>query len=166
MLCRAIEIPELEKAIRLELKNIKPIVPESMHTTFFTEGLSNFVKCIQICEIENVQETENVEPMVMVVSNLIKKCLCFKPFIIKNNLQTGVDSLDLDTYLIKIYFYKLDDSGLVDDTSAEETTCKMRRCILPNVDFCGIWESLVFQEPVKEIVIVQNNNMYLTCINS
>jgi len=68
-LYRAIEISELEKAIRLELKNIEPIVPESTHTTFFTEGLSDFVKCIQICEIENLQETENVEPRVMEVSN-------------------------------------------------------------------------------------------------
>ncbi|XP_060860935.1 pachytene checkpoint protein 2 homolog [Metopolophium dirhodum] len=129
---KAIEIPELEKAIRLELKNIEPIVPESMHTTFVTEGLSDFVKYIQICEIENLHDIENVEPMV---------------------IEAGVDSLDLDTYLIKIYFYKLEDSGLVDDTSTDESTCKMRRCILPNVDFCGIWESLVFQEPVKEILL-------------
>lgn len=62
------------------------------------------------------------------------------------------ESLDLDTFTIQIYFYKLDDSGLVDDATTDEATCKMRRCILPNVEFCGIWESLVFQEPVKEIV--------------
>lgn len=54
----------------------------------------------------------------------------------------------------KIYFYKLDNSGLADDATSDESTCKMRRCILPNVDFCGIWESLVFQEPVKEIVMI------------
>lgn len=129
---KAIEIPELEKAIRLELKNIDPIVPESMHTTFVTEGLSDFVKCIQICEIENLHDIENVERMM---------------------IEAGVSSLDLDTYLIKIYFYKLEDSGLVDDTSTDESTCKMRRCILPNVEFCGIWDSLVFQEPVKEILL-------------
>lgn len=68
---RAIEIPELEKAVRLELKNIEPIVPESMHTTFVTEGLSDFVKCIQICEIENVHDIEDVEPMMIEVSNVI-----------------------------------------------------------------------------------------------
>jgi len=71
LLCRAIEIPELEKAIRLELKNIEPIVPESMHTTFVTEGLSDFVKCIQICEIENLHDIENVERMVIEVRNLL-----------------------------------------------------------------------------------------------
>lgn len=70
-LCRAIEIPELEKAIRLELKNIDPIVPESMHTTFVTEGLSDFVKCIQICEIENLHDIENVERMVIEVRNVL-----------------------------------------------------------------------------------------------
>lgn len=68
--------------------------------------------------------------------------------------QPVVDSLDLDSYIINIYFYKLDDSGLVDSATTDESTCKMRRCILPNVDFCGIWESLVFQEPIKEIVII------------
>jgi len=70
-LFRAIEIPELEKAIRLELKNIDPIVPESMHTTFVTEGLSDFVKCIQICEIENLHDIENVERMVIEVRSLL-----------------------------------------------------------------------------------------------
>lgn len=60
----------------------------------------------------------------------------------------------MESYTIKIYFYKLDDSGLADDVTSDETTCKMRRCILPNNDFYGIWESLVFQEPVKEIVIM------------
>lgn len=78
------------------------------------------------------------------------------------NLQTGDKSLDLELYTIKIYFYKLDDSGLVDDVTTEEATCKMRRCILPNVDFCGIWESLVFQEPVKEIVIIFHIDQLLT----
>jgi len=72
------------------------------------------------------------------------------------NLQTGDNSINLEYFIPKIYFYKLDDSGLVDDATSDESTCKMRRCILPNVDFCGIWESLVFQEPVKEIVIVFN----------
>ncbi|XP_025198646.1 pachytene checkpoint protein 2 homolog [Melanaphis sacchari] len=129
---KAVEIPELEKVIRLELKNIEPIVPESIHTTFVTDGLSDFVKSIQICEIENLNDDKNIEKMVV---------------------EAGVESLDLDTYLIKIYFYKLDDSGLVDDATSDEATCKMRRCILPNVDFCGIWESLVFQEPVKEILL-------------
>lgn len=74
ILCRAIEIPELEKAIRLELKNIEPIVAESMHTTFVTEGLSDFVKCIQICEIENlhdIENVENVEQMSIEVRNLL-----------------------------------------------------------------------------------------------
>jgi len=70
-LCRAIEISELEKAIRLELKNIDPIIPESMHTTFVTVGLSDFVKCIQICEIENVHDIENVERMMIEVRNLL-----------------------------------------------------------------------------------------------
>lgn len=70
-LYRAIEIPELEKAIRLELKNIEPIVPESMHTTFVTEGLSEIVKFIQICEIENLHDTENVEQMVVEVRKSI-----------------------------------------------------------------------------------------------
>lgn len=72
---RAIEIPELETAIRLELKNIKPIVPESLHTTFVTEGLSDFVKCIQVCEIENVHGNENVEKTVVEVWNLINHFL-------------------------------------------------------------------------------------------
>lgn len=40
------------------------------------------------------------------------------------------------------------------DEVTDESTSKMRRCILPNVDFSGIWESLVFQEPVKETVII------------
>lgn len=62
----------------------------------------------------------------------------------------------MDTLTLKFYFYKLDKSGLADDATTEESTCKMRRCILPNIDFCGIWESLVFQEPVKEIVIIFN----------
>lgn len=79
--------------------------------------------------------------------------------IILFNLQTENDSLNIDDYTIKIYFYKLDDSGLVDDTS-DESTCKMKRCILPNADFCGIWESLIFQEPIKEIVIISVNKIY------
>lgn len=68
-------------------------------------------------------------------------------------MQTNDNILDLEMHDIKIYFYKLDDSGLSDDVSGDESTCKMRRCVLPNVEFCGIWESLVFQEPVKEIVL-------------
>lgn len=55
-LFRAIDISELEKIIQLELKNINPIIPDSIHTTFVTEGLTDCVKHIQICEIENVQE--------------------------------------------------------------------------------------------------------------
>lgn len=74
---RAIEIPELEKVIRLELKNIEPIVPESTHTTFVTDGLSDFVKCIQICEIENLLDNENIEQMVIEVCNLINLLLIF-----------------------------------------------------------------------------------------
>jgi len=70
-LYRAIEIPELENAIRFELKNIETIFPESMHTKFVTEGLSEIVKFIQICEIENLQDTENVEQMVIEVRKLI-----------------------------------------------------------------------------------------------
>lgn len=62
-----------------------------------------------------------------------------------------------------MYFYKLDDSGLADDGTSEDNTCKMRRCILPNVDFCGIWESLIFQEPIKEIVC--NFSTYIIDIN-
>lgn len=78
--------------------------------------------------------------------------------------QSVVDLSDLDIYNIKIYFYKLDDSGLVDSATTDESTCKMRRCILPNVDFCGIWESLVFQEPIKEMVIICPLNMQLVFI--
>lgn len=68
---RAIEIPELEKAIRLELKNIEPIIPESTHTTFVTDGLSDYVKSIQICEIENLHDSENIEQTVIEVCNII-----------------------------------------------------------------------------------------------
>lgn len=74
----------------------------------------------------------------------------------------------MDTLTHKIYFYKLDKSGLADDATTEESTCKMRRCILPNIDFCGIWESLVFQEPVKEIVTIfylHNTNWILLLVN-
>lgn len=73
-------------------------------------------------------------------------------------MQAEDNSLDLEKYTIKIYFYKLDENGLVDDITTEGATCKMKRCILPNVDFYGIWESLVFQEPVKEIVITRHIN--------
>lgn len=73
--------------------------------------------------------------------------------------------MDLDAYTIQIYFYKLDDSGLVDDVTSDESTCKMRRCILPNVDFCGIWESLVYQEPVKEIVNIFCIKLLIIFIN-
>lgn len=55
-MCRAVDTSELEIDIRLELKNIKPIISESIHTTFITEGLTDYIKHIQICEIESVQE--------------------------------------------------------------------------------------------------------------
>lgn len=50
----------MEKAVHIELKNIKPIIPELIHTTFVTEGLIDFIKYIQICEIENVQDDHNI----------------------------------------------------------------------------------------------------------
>lgn len=62
--CRAVDIPELEESIKLELKKIKPIVPESTHTTFITDGLADCVKYIQICEIENVQDDDNHERII------------------------------------------------------------------------------------------------------
>lgn len=49
----------MEKAVRQELKSIKPIIPESMHSTFVTEGLADCVKCIQICEVENVTKVDD-----------------------------------------------------------------------------------------------------------
>lgn len=55
-LFRVIDIPELEKIVLFELKNIKPIIPESIHNTFVTEGLADSVQYIQICEIENVHD--------------------------------------------------------------------------------------------------------------
>lgn len=61
ILCSVIEISDLEKTIKLELKNIKPIVLESIHTTFVTEGLIDYIKHIQICEIENVQDDNNIQ---------------------------------------------------------------------------------------------------------
>lgn len=67
MLCylyRAVDNPELEKAVQIELKNIKPIVPGSLHTTFVTEGLIDCVKHIQICEIENNQD-DNIQHIVV-----------------------------------------------------------------------------------------------------
>ncbi|VVC44064.1 ATPase, AAA-type, core,AAA+ ATPase domain,P-loop containing nucleoside triphosphate hydrolase,ClpA/B [Cinara cedri] len=127
---KASNISDLEKTIQLELKNIKPIFLESIHTKFVTEGLTEYIKHIEICEIENVQDDNNI----------------------KKKLETADISLDLDAYDIKIYFYKLDESGLTDDVT-DESTSKMKRCILPNVDFNGIWESLVFQEPIKEILL-------------
>lgn len=63
----------MEKAVQLELKNIKPITPESIHTTFVTEGLTDCIKYIQICEIESVQEDDYVQQILnevwMVFSN-------------------------------------------------------------------------------------------------
>lgn len=35
---------------------MKPIIPESIHTSFVTEGLADCVERIQICEIENLLE--------------------------------------------------------------------------------------------------------------
>ncbi|XP_050541847.1 pachytene checkpoint protein 2 homolog isoform X2 [Daktulosphaira vitifoliae] len=123
--------PELEKAVILELKTIKSIVPESIHNTFSIELVTEYVKQIQICEIENVIGNDN---------QLTKK-------------EEEDFLLDLNEYTVKVYFFKLDDSVLADDGTSEDNTCKMRRCILPNVDFCGIWESLIFQEPIKEILM-------------
>lgn len=63
-LCRIIDKIELERIVLLELKSIKPIVSESVHTSFVTEELINIdcVKQIQICEIENVLlEDDNVQ---------------------------------------------------------------------------------------------------------
>lgn len=34
-----------------------------MHTTFVTEGLTDCVKYIQICEIENVQDDNNQQTL-------------------------------------------------------------------------------------------------------
>ncbi|XP_050433295.1 pachytene checkpoint protein 2 homolog [Adelges cooleyi] len=124
-------IANLEVAVLLELRNIKPIIPETIHNTFSSAELTHFVKQIQVCEIENALDDEN------------------QSFF--NETENQI--LDLDTYTIKVYFFKLDDSGLADDATSEDNTCKMRRCILPNVDFCGIWDSLIFQEPVKEILM-------------
>jgi len=53
---RAINYETLEEAILLELKQIKPIILESMYTKFVTEGLADCVENIQICEIENLQD--------------------------------------------------------------------------------------------------------------
>jgi hypothetical protein len=54
----------LEESINLELKKIKPIIPESTHTTFITDGLADCIKSIQICEVENLQEDDNHERMI------------------------------------------------------------------------------------------------------
>lgn len=51
----------MEKTIETELKIIKPIILESTYTKFLTEGLADCVEQIQICEIENVQEDNDIQ---------------------------------------------------------------------------------------------------------
>lgn len=60
-ICRAINYEEIEEAIKIELKHIKPIVLESTHTKFVTEGLADCVESLQICEIEDVKENDDIQ---------------------------------------------------------------------------------------------------------
>lgn len=73
----------MEKAIETELKMIKPIVLESTYTKFLTEGLADYLEQIQICEIENIQEDNDIQLVFNLVWFLINN---FWLIIMKTNI--------------------------------------------------------------------------------
>uniref|UniRef100_A0A8D8U8B3 Pachytene checkpoint protein 2 homolog n=2 Tax=Cacopsylla melanoneura TaxID=428564 RepID=A0A8D8U8B3_9HEMI len=65
----------------------------------------------------------------------------------------------LDQFKVHIHIYMLDPSGLqpedIDNGSGEpsEITCSSNRCALPSEEFHGLWDSLVFDDNIKQMLL-------------
>lgn len=118
---------ELKALVIQELKNAGGIVPSSIIKFFKNETLKNHVEEIRVCEVFN----SNIE----------------------NEEIWGQSPRPLEDVNVQIYIYRLNS----DDMQAElitmedgtEVTCAANHCLLPNLEFHMLWESLVYDTTVK-----------------
>ncbi|KAI5709675.1 hypothetical protein M8J76_013142 [Diaphorina citri] len=118
---------------------------EKAESLFIGQTLVNFpdnvtlqdnVKQIDICELDDSALSE-----------------------LRNEHDVKCKLNNLELFKVEIYIYYLDPNGVqsedVDNGSGEpsDTTCSSNHYVLPSEEFHGLWESLVFDNNIKEMLL-------------
>ncbi|XP_075216362.1 pachytene checkpoint 2 protein isoform X2 [Lycorma delicatula] len=133
-----LKIKELSDAVKEELKQKGKIVPGTRLTKFQNSIIEEHVQSIYICELENNVSDNGL-------------------------IELSPDEIPVEEAIFDIHAYQLDGGepqvGLIGTAGDDNEQPACNHWILPTVEFEGLWENLIYDSNIKDILLNYVNSI-------